>query len=296
MFRFAPTPSGFLHLGNAASMVLTYVLAKAAEKKILLRIDDIDAARARDVYIEDLFRCLDWLGIEYDLGPQNLSDFKQTWSQQHRYDLYFDLIRLLENKGLVYKSNTSKKELELAENKLTCLRTALPLQTQTQITQDFSKRILVDNNWKVSLNDQLHPPTLSRLVDNMQDPVILRRDGVPAYQIASLADDLHFGVNSWVRGLDLIDSTALQFYMLEKVESPFLNTLKTWHHPLVVDEHGKKLSKSEGASSIKALRHSGASVALVYNLVANWLKINPKAPIQSITELQVLYREAFGER
>ena len=95
--RIAPTPSGLLHEGNGISFLLTYALARAYEGQILLRIDDLDAERMRLAYLDDIFRTLDWLGIEWDEGPSSVADFQQNWSQHHRLDLYQNALDTLKN-------------------------------------------------------------------------------------------------------------------------------------------------------------------------------------------------------
>ena len=113
--RIAPTPSGLLHEGNGASFLLTYALARAYEGQILLRIDDLDAERMRIEYLDDIFRTLDWLGIEWDEGPTSVADFQQNWSQHHRLDLYQNALEELKNtEGVVYACNCSRKQINAA--------------------------------------------------------------------------------------------------------------------------------------------------------------------------------------
>ena len=108
--RIAPTPSGFLHAGNGISFILTYVIARAFEGQILLRIDDLDAERMRPEYVEDIFKTLDWLGLEYDEGPTSPDDFYQNFSQHKRLDIYNHLIEKFSfchsSKQIVVKSST----------------------------------------------------------------------------------------------------------------------------------------------------------------------------------------------
>ena len=110
--RIAPTPSGFIHAGNAVNFILNAALAKSQpDGRILLRIDDIDADRKRPEYVEDIFRVLDWLGIEWDEGPQSPDDFEQHWSQHRRIGLYEDFLQKLAARQLVFPCQKSRKEL-----------------------------------------------------------------------------------------------------------------------------------------------------------------------------------------
>ena len=97
--RIAPTPSGFLHVGNAVSFLITYCLAKSENGKLLLRIDDLDRERYRKEYLEDIFYALDWLGIQYDEGPSSVADFDKYWSQHQRLSLYDDVLNLPWNRN-----------------------------------------------------------------------------------------------------------------------------------------------------------------------------------------------------
>ena len=135
--RIAPTPSGLLHEGNGASFILTYALARAYAGQILLRIDDLDAERMRLEYLDDIFKTLDWLGVEWDEGPTSVADFQQNWSQHHRLDLYQNALEELKNtvtqsvsglqldgakatmaqnalKGMVYACECSRKQINAA--------------------------------------------------------------------------------------------------------------------------------------------------------------------------------------
>ena len=93
--RIAPTPSGLLHEGNGTSFILTYALARAHQGQVVLRIDDLDAERMRLEYLDDIFRTLDWLGIDWDEGPSSVADFQLNWSQHHRLDLYQNILEKL---------------------------------------------------------------------------------------------------------------------------------------------------------------------------------------------------------
>ena len=96
--RLAPTPSGLLHPGNGVSFLVTWALARAAGGWILLRVDDLDGDRYRPEYLEDIFRTIDWLGIDYDAGPKNIADFEQHWSQHLRIPQYNDYLHQLREK------------------------------------------------------------------------------------------------------------------------------------------------------------------------------------------------------
>ena len=109
--RLAPTPSGYLHLGNIISFLITVSLAKKHGAKILLRIDDLDQKRVKQEYIEDIFDTIDFLEIPYDEGPRNLKDFNQNYSQVHRQALYHAVIEELKDNNFVFPCDCSRKTL-----------------------------------------------------------------------------------------------------------------------------------------------------------------------------------------
>ena len=112
LFRLAPTPSGYLHLGNAVNFVLTWLAARQRGAQLLLRIDDSDTARKRPEYVDDIFRAIDLLGLDYDLGPISSSDFEANWSQRHRYDQYVSTLNSLREAGALYACGLSRRELQ----------------------------------------------------------------------------------------------------------------------------------------------------------------------------------------
>ncbi|MBE7179290.1 MAG: tRNA glutamyl-Q synthetase, partial [Mucilaginibacter polytrichastri] len=116
--RIAPTPSGFLHEGNAFSFVLTWLLVRQSGGKLRLRIDDYDLPRVRREFIEDIFRLLDWLGLDWDEGPQSPDDHTRNFSSKRRYDLYRNLLSVFLSFELAYTCSCSKKEL--AKGACTC--------------------------------------------------------------------------------------------------------------------------------------------------------------------------------
>src|SRR5688500_4640510 len=110
--RIAPTPSGYLHAGNALSFILTKALAERTGAKILLRIDDLDQERVRKEYVQDIFDTLDFLGIEWHEGPRNYEDYKNHYSQQHRMDHYTSALQQLLEKNAVFSCTCSRSMLD----------------------------------------------------------------------------------------------------------------------------------------------------------------------------------------
>ncbi len=254
--RIAPTPSGFLHTGNAFSFLLTAQIAKKNDGKILLRIDDNDSERKRPEYIRDIFDSLEWLGIEWEEGPKDSIDFGNSWSQQHRIPLYHEAIKKLVAKGNVFACACSRKQLQEAgaggRYPGTCTHKKIPIGTP-----NTALRLHVPEGTKISFTDEHLGQQTIDLDEATGSFTILRRDGLPAYQLVSVVDDLHFGVNYIVRGSDLLSSTAAQLFLAEKLWNNEFWKTKFRHHVLLPDEHGQKLSKSGGALSLKQMRENG---------------------------------------
>jgi len=254
--RYAPTPSGFLHLGNFYSMALTAAIAKKEGTKIFLRIDDMDKSRAKAEFSEDIFDCLRFLNLPWQEGPKSIEELKSTFSQTHRLPLYKDLLQTLRDDGKVFACTCSRSEIEHAgthevypgtcknknislDEKNVCWRldTSLPLNLRLteygKLAQHFT------------------------LPENMHNFIVRRKDGLPSYQVCSLVDDVHFGIDLIVRGEDLQDSSLAQLYLAHLADlNEFLNTTFL-HHSLLLNKEGHKLSKSAGDTSIQYYRKKG---------------------------------------
>jgi glutamyl/glutaminyl-tRNA synthetase len=238
--RIAPTPSGFLHSGNIYSFQLTAQLAAESGAEILLRIDDLDAARKRPEYVANIFETLHTIGIRWQLGPQTPDDFENNWSQHLRLPLYHAMLnQLRQQAGLVYVCTCSRRKLDAANGTCNCKNKNLPFDTP-----DAAWRVTVEPGTVISFNDLQRGKVEIDLAETAGDFTVRRRDGIPAYQIASLTDDVHFGITHIVRGEDLLPSTAAQLFLAEKLGLTSFLQSKFLHHALITDESGQKLSKS----------------------------------------------------
>lgn len=248
--RIAPTPSGYIHLGNACSFALTQLLAKEWGAKLLLRIDDLDRSRYRREYVQSIFTTLETLQITPDYGPSGVEDFEKNWSQRHRMRLYVDLLERLKQKGLIFAAGESRSQLAVLDGDGypdSWINQSIPLDAKDVV-------------WRVKTMGRVMPANF----------VVGRRDGVPAYQIASLADDLHFGVSHIVRGVDLEQSTNMQRYLAQQLdETAFLNATFI-HHPLLLTADGVKISKSAGASAVFSQGDLRENKNLIWEIAEQW--------------------------
>jgi glutamyl-tRNA synthetase len=248
--RYAPTPSGYLHEGNALNFWLNRELARRTNGRILLRIDDLDASRKRAEYVQDVFDTLHWLGLGWDEGPRNVADFEGQWSQRHRVGAAHHILGILRQKGLLFACAKSRNELAQYGGDYP---EAFREQGLSLDAPDLAWRLRTPRGFA------------------MQDFVVRRRDGIPAYQVMSVADDLHFGITDIVRGADLEPSSKAQYYLAGQAELQAFLDIRIWHHPLVLDEWGEKQSKSAGAASLRAQRDSGQSAkSLLDKFEAQW--------------------------
>lgn len=263
--RIAPTPSGYLHLGNAASFLQTVVLAKQYNANILLRIDDMDSHRAESRYLEDIFETLHFLEINWQLGPRDTEDQTSNYSQHRRLPLYQRALDNLRQKGAVYACNCSRTQV-LARNGSGhydghCRHRELSLDEK-------------DVAWR--LDTSASSGTFMKTITGvhkadfpagMRDFVVRKKDGFPAYQLSSVVDDLHFGIDLIVRGQDLWSSTLAQLYLAQQLNEPTFGDITFHHHPLLLDAQQNKLSKSAGDISVRALRQKGYDAARIRQLI-----------------------------
>lgn len=219
--RIAPTPSGYLHTGNAVNFALVDAFAKTRGCEIALRIDDLDAPRVRPEFVEDIFRVLMWLDIEWQVGPRAAADLESWGQKRHMRDYVQARDVLLAQGDAFYACACSRGNRRSS-------RCVCASQTLTLETDQTSLRM----RWKSG-----------------EDPVVWRRDGLPAFHLTSVVDDDRMGVTHVVRGEDLQESTEFQQALSLRLPGNRFSSTHALHHPLVLDASGRKLSKSAGAGS-----------------------------------------------
>ncbi|UYQ91714.1 glutamate--tRNA ligase family protein [Chitinophaga horti] len=268
--RIAPTPSGFLHLGNILSFAITADLADRHHAATLLRIDDMDRDRADQKYIDDIFETLRFLAIPWTEGPRSTSEFQQSYSQLHRLRHYEQALEQL--KPHVFACNCSRAQIARESvNGVypgTCLHKNIPLDTP-----GVSWRLITDSR-ELTVNTYDNGVLKATLPADMQYFVIRRKDGFPAYQLSSLVDDALYGIDLIVRGRDLWPSTLAQLFVATLLPGSRFTNSTFYHHALITEAAGEKLSKSAGATSIQHFRKEGHTAADVYSMAAGMLGIH----------------------
>lgn len=268
--RIAPTPSGYLHQGNAINFLLIWLITRANKGVLHLRIDDIDEARVRPEYIEDIFTSLEWLGIDWDQGPQSVTQHAAEFRQLHRLPMYRNYLRHLQENGHLFTCTCSRKEIKAinpdGRYPGTCREANLPFD-QEDVSWRISTPWPLTEQWE----DAWQGPTSASLTDSLYDCILRKKDGFPAYQITSIVDDLYFGINTVIRGEDLISSTVFQRWLMRHHTASDPDSISWAHHPLVLSPSGHKLSKSAGDTSLKSLYQCGESSEGIIRTFASWM-------------------------
>lgn len=259
--RFAPSPSGRMHLGNVFSALLAWLSVRSCGGQMLLRIEDLDPDRCRPEYADTLRRDLEWLGLDWDI--------EQT-QQSLRAAEYARQFARLDAAGLVYPCYCTRGELHTASaphasdgNVVyagTCRR--LTPEGRAAKTRTPAWRLIVPEK-TVSFVDGLQGAYVQNLARECGDFIIRRSDGVYAYQLAVVTDDAAGGVTQIVRGCDLLSSTLRQIYLQQLLG---FSTPEYYHVPLLTAPDGRRLSKRERDLDMGALRERYAPEALVGRL------------------------------
>jgi len=260
--RIAPTPSGFLHLGNLYSFLLTAQLARKHHAAVMLRIDDMDRERVRPEYVQDIFDTLHFFDISWNEGPVSTEDVGTQYSQLRRLDLYTGYLNHLRNAGQVYACNCSRTTVAAMGGVYNgqCRDKQIPLDAPNVMW-----RLKTEPGKKLQVHTIAGGVQEASLPAAMTDFVVRKRDGFPAYQLCSVADDLHFGVDLIVRGQDLWESTLAQLYLADVLKQNRFQQIAFFHHTLINTTEGTKLSKSAGDTSLKHLRQQGLNRSEILN-------------------------------
>ena len=254
--RIAPTPSGFLHAGNAYNFILTYLLTRSASGVLYLRIDDYDLSRYRQEFVQNIFDVLDFLGLEYDKGPINVSDFERNFSFKVRAKRYEDVLEKLDE---IYICECSRTTKDAYKNGI-----------YTKICKNKNLKFIKDKT-AIRLSVDEGDPLGKLVAEQMGDFAIYKKDFTPAYNFASVIDDEDMGVNLVVRGEDLKACTLAQRYLAKRLKFSFSKAIFVHHRLLLKDD--KKLSKSSKSPPIN-LR---SNPQIYYKILANDLGLDFKS-------------------
>jgi glutamyl-tRNA synthetase len=261
--RLAPTPTGLLHLGHAATFLKAAERARDAGGVLALRNDDLDEQRSRPEFYRAMLEDLRWLGIAWQEGPDVGGPFA-PYSQSERGGLYLEAWRKLLEAGFLYPCRCTRRELALAasaphENEDdepnypgTCRPAEMPRGAESDTGANW--RFRIKDGEVVEFFDQHFGPQQFVAGRDFGDFLVWRRDGGPSYQLACVVDDAAMRITEVVRGADLLKSTARQLLLYRALgfEPP-----EWFHCPLVTDASGERLAKRHDALSIRTLREQG---------------------------------------
>ncbi len=267
--RFAPSPTGFMHLANARVAILNYIRALQLKKtdnvSFILRIDDTDVARSKQIYTDQIMSDLKWLGIEYD----------EIYYQSQRTDIYNAIIEKLKEHGFLYPAYETEDELkQMRESMLQAGNTPRYEQTHEKTsdvvnTKQTCWRFKIEKT-TISWNDEIMQ-TQSFIYQALYDPIVVRSDGTFTYILASIIDDYLMNITHIMRGRDHLTNTAIQIHMLNALNRIF-NTDKRIsfaHFPLLYSIDGQKLSKRSDSLNIKTLNATGILNITVMRFLLN---------------------------
>jgi len=259
--RFAPSPTGNLHIGGARTALFNYLYAKHTGGVFVLRIEDTDIERSKEEYTKDILEGLKWLGVYWDEGPH---------FQKERMDIYRQHAHRLLNEGKAYKCYCSTETLE--EKRKAALgewrkpnydRTCRDL-TEDRKNQPFVIRFKSPVNGEVSFEDRIRGKITFKC-EELDDLVILRTDNTPTYNFTVVVDDALMGITSIIRGDDHINNTPRQILIYEALN---YETPEFAHVPLIHGKDKSRLSKRHGATSLLEYRNDGFLPEALMNYLA----------------------------
>lgn len=288
--RFAPSPSGRMHLGNVFSALMAWLSVRSAGGTMVLRIEDLDPDRCRPEYAEQMKDDLRWLGLDWDV--------EQT-PQSRRTEAYRECFERLRDMGLVYPCYCSRGELHAAsaphasDGNVIYAGTCRDLAEEERAakTRRPAWRLIVPDE-EIAFHDGLQGEYRENLARECGDFIIRRSDGVYAYQLAVVTDDAEAGVTQIVRGRDLLSSTPRQIYLQRLLGLP---TPEYYHVPLLVAPDGRRLSKREHDLDMGALRERYTPEALL-GCLAQLSGLRPTAEPVTAGELAAVFSWNFAAK
>ena len=257
--RFAPTPSGFAHLGNLFCYLLAWLSAKSRGGRIILRMEDLDVQRTSRALARETMEDLLWLGLRWDEGPTPQADL-DVWYQSHRTEIYDMWFQKLEQLGLIYPCFCSRTDVKNASAPHasdgraiypgTCRGLGPEALAARAAVRAPAWRLAVADR-EITFTDRLQGRCSQHLPTECGDFPVRRADGVYCYQLAVVVDDALMGVNEVVRASDLLSSTPQQIYLYRLLGFPVPEFV---HIPTVLDADGHRLAKRDSSVSLRDLR------------------------------------------
>ncbi len=279
--RFAPSPTGYLHIGNLRAALFNYLIARQNGGRFILRLDDTDPVRSRPEYAEGIREDLRWLGLEWD----------QEETQSARLGRYEDVARQLRESGRLYECFETPTELDLKRKKqLNMKRPPVYDRAALHLTDSEKDALRAERGsyWRFQLDHKriewedgiLGPQSIDAA--SVSDPVLIRADGQVLYTLASVTDDTDMGITHVVRGLDHVTNTATQIQIIEAMGCALPSFA---HHSMLTGAQGEALSKRLGVLALRDLRAQGVEPMAIVSLMARLGSSRPVELRRSMEEV-----------
>lgn len=273
--RFAPAPTGMMHLGNVSTALLNYLFARQKNGTFIIRIEDTDFERNFDPKAEKIIEDLTWLGLTYDEGP-TIEGAYTPYFQSQRTSLYQRKLDILKEKNLVYRCFCTTEELEKKRARQIALKQPPRYDRACLKLSDAERTVLLENNipfiWRfqlekegiITITDLAHG-TITFDLKNFSDFPLTRADGTFTFMFANFVDDMVMKISHVIRGEDHLTNTANQatLYKAFNVQLPLF-----WHLPILCNIDGKKLSKRDFGFSLRDLKAAGYLPEAICNYLA----------------------------
>lgn len=277
--RYAPSPSGDLHLGNLRTAILAWLFARASGRELLLRNEDLDTSRTVPGSAERQRADLEALGVAFD---------QEAIFQSQRRQVYDDAVKQLTARDLVYECFCTRREIQDAPRAPHAPPGAYP-GTCRELTAQQRRRRRAERSPALRLRAECDELTvgdvlLGTVTAAVDDFVLVRNDGTAAYNLAVVVDDQLTGVDQVVRADDLADSAPRQAYLRELLYREEAAAVEYAHVPLVVNAEGRRLAKRDGAVTLAELAEQGHRPAEVRDLLLDSLNL-PAGPLVKVLEV-----------
>lgn len=293
--RYAPSPTGPLHLGNVRTALVAWLQTRRAGGTFVMRMEDLDRPRTVEGSAEQILDDLRWLGLDWDEGP-DVGGRCGPYDQSERDSIYDAALARLDEAGLVFRCYCSRREIREASS-APHGRTSVYPGTCRSLTpeEEEAVRLAKDDktpSWRfrvadveVSFDDRVMGTQSQRLIDEVGDFPVRRADGLYAYQLAVVVDDWLMGITDVVRGEDLVHSTPRQIALFEAFGAPVPSF---WHVPLMADSEGNRMSKRHRSESLSELREAGETPDQVVGRLASsfgWVEPGAELSVGELLEM-----------
>ncbi len=279
--RFAPSPTGYLHVGNVRTALINWLFVRKVGGQFVLRIDDTDAERSKKEYEDAIIEDLTWLGLGWD----------QLEHQSKRFARYHEAIEVLKKNGRLYPCYETQEELEV-KRKMQSGRGLPPIYDRASLKLTDAQKAAFDaenrpKHWRFLLNEgdvvwqDMVRGEVKFKATHMSDPILIREDGVPVYTLASVVDDGDFSITHVIRGEDHVSNSAVQVQLYEALG---IQVPQFAHTALLKTKDGE-LSKRTGGGDIRSLRARGILPMAICSLLA---KMGTSDAIEPFAVLQGL--------